>query len=109
MISEFNDEEILDFLMTSEFEGNYKPDELKYLLFKWRYFYRVLYGKLELSKLDLEKLLEEYQTLMKSSNDEKNNLLVELASFENEVHQLKQRKLTWKERIKGKIINKDEN
>jgi hypothetical protein len=46
---------------------------------------------------------------MKSSNDEKNNLLVELASFENEVHQLKQRKLTWKERIKGKIINKDEN
>lgn len=109
MISELNDEEILDFLMTSEFEGDYKPDELKYLLYKWRYFYRILYGKLELSKLDLEKVSEEYQSLLNSSNNEKNSLLAEVADFENKVHQLQQRKLTWKERIQGKIINKDEN
>ncbi len=28
MISELSDEEILDFLMTSDFEGDYKPEEL---------------------------------------------------------------------------------
>ena len=38
MISELTDEEILDFLMTSDFEDSYSPDELKYLLLKWRYF-----------------------------------------------------------------------
>ena len=47
MISELTDVEILDFLMTSDFEENFSPDELKYLLLKWRYFYRILHGKNE--------------------------------------------------------------
>ena len=34
MISELNDDEILDLLMTSEFEGDLSPKELKYLLYK---------------------------------------------------------------------------
>ena len=46
-IKELLDDEILDFLMTSEFEDNYSPDELKYLLQKWRYFYRLFNGKVE--------------------------------------------------------------
>jgi hypothetical protein len=36
MISELQDDEILDFLMTSELEDDYKPEELKYLLIKFR-------------------------------------------------------------------------
>jgi hypothetical protein len=34
MISELKDDEILEFLMTSEFEDDYSPTELKYLLVK---------------------------------------------------------------------------
>ena len=44
-IKELTDTDILDFLMTSEFEDNYSPEELKYLLTKWRYFYRLSHGK----------------------------------------------------------------
>ena len=50
MISELRDEEILDFLMTSDFEQEYKPEEFKYLLMKWRFFYRILNGRYELQK-----------------------------------------------------------
>ena len=38
MISELKDDEILEFLMTSEFEGDYSPVELKYLLIKKHYY-----------------------------------------------------------------------
>ena len=34
MISELNDEEILDLLMTSEFDNNLSPKEFKFLLKK---------------------------------------------------------------------------
>ena len=37
MISELNDEEILDFLMNSDFDGDFKPEEFRYLLHKWKY------------------------------------------------------------------------
>jgi len=106
MISELNDKEILDFLMTSDFDGDYSPEELKYLLFKWRYFYRVLHGQSERIKDDSEgtirqkdSLIEEYTKSINNLNkvNEENQKLIE--SFFN-------KKLTWKERISGKIIPK---
>jgi hypothetical protein len=109
MISELSDEEILDFLMTSDFEGDYKPEELKYLLYKWRNFFRQQHGKYEHLKNDIklvEKRLEEESIFYLK---EKNNLLSQLASKDDEINQLKNRKLTLKERLKGKIINNDEN
>jgi len=107
---ELSDEDILDFLMTSEFIGDFKPDELKYLLLKWRYFYRMQHGRLEVSKADLEKYKLDCVELNKLLESERNSLKSEIANLENEVHQLKQRKLTWKERLSGKIITiKDEN
>jgi hypothetical protein len=109
MISELSDEEILDFLMTSDFEGDYKPEELKYLLYKWRNFFRQQHGKYEHLKNDIklvEKTLEEESIFYLK---EKNKLLSQLASKDDEINQLKNRKLSLKERLKGKIINKDEN
>lgn len=110
MISELKDEEILDFLMTSEFDNDYKPEELKYLLLKWRYFYRILHSKKELIETDkqgeINKLKEEVKSLnivigeMMTESDKKNIL----------IQNLKNRKLSLKERISGKIIfNKNEN
>ena len=46
--------------MTSDFEGDYSPTELKYLLTKWRYFYRILNGK---SDRDVQKLEGDVQSL----------------------------------------------
>ena len=105
MISELNDQEILDFLMTSDFEGDYSPEELKYLLLKWRYFYRVLNGTIERDKTEWNfenrKLSDQNQSLQ----NQLNSSLTEIASKQNVINELKSRKLSWKERISGKIIH----
>lgn len=109
MIKNLDNEEILDFLMTSDFEGDYKPEELKYLLVKWRYFYRLLSGKYEL--LNNEKIGETSKLKDEVlSKDKKINLILfENAELKNKINSLSNRKLTWKERIKGKIIKDNED
>ena len=110
MISELNDDEILDLLMTSEFDGDLSPKELKYLLYKYRYFYRLLHGRLERIKTDNEGVIEDLNIKIGSLNNSVTNLQIENANKENTIHGLENRKLTWKERWTGKIItNKDEN
>ena len=109
MISELKDDEILEFLMTSDFEQEYKPEELKYLLIKWRYFYRLLYGKFELLKVDSEhdksKLKEDISRIEKTLE----KILIENVELKESNENLKNRKLTFKERLTGKIITRDEN
>lgn len=110
MISELNDEQILDLLMTSEFDADLSPSEFKYLLIKWRYFYRILHGRLERTTDDLAfeiKLKENELVDLKKQNY---NIMVECADNQNTIHLLKNRKLTLKERWSGKIIErKDED
>ena len=108
MISELSDEEILNFLINSEFEGDFSAKELKYLLIKWKYFYRVLYGNLERIKdtkdNEIRNLNGEVEILKKNLTITQ----IERLEKENAVNSLKNRKLTWKERLTGKInINED--
>lgn len=108
MISELSDDEILNFLINSEFEGDFSAKELKYLLIKWKYFYRVLYGNLERIKdtkdNEIRNLNGEVEILKKNLTITQ----IERLEKENAVNSLKSRKLTWKERLTGKInINDD--
>jgi hypothetical protein len=103
-IKELTDTDILDFLMTSEFEDNYSPEELKYLLTKWRYFYRLSHGKYNRLKDDTEmeiKNLKEKNTSLQEKNDV---LTIDNNRLESDIVRLIGRKLNWKERIKGRII-----
>lgn len=109
MISELNDEEILDFLMTSDFDGDYSPVELKYLLTKWRTFYRILYGKLELSKSENDGNSRNFDEELLKLKNYITNLQIDIVNKEDKILKLKNRKLTLKERFSGKIITKDEN
>ena len=109
MISELKDEEILEFLMTSEFEDDYKPEELKYLLVKFRYFYRLLHGRHELVKSDNEFNTKKYTEDIEARDNQINILKGQLAEKENTIHSLKNRKLTMKERFSGKIITNNED
>ena len=110
MISELKDDEILDFLMTSEFEDDYSPSELKYLLVKWRYFYRLLHGSSERKTIKLEGDIKDLNEDLDNANKKISNLQSEILSKENIISSLKNRNLSWKERITGKIITKeDEN
>ena len=109
MISELTDDEILDFLMTSDFEGDYKPEEFRYLLNKWRYFYRILHSRSTNSsdslQFEVKKLNEEIEDLQKKIK----YLKFENVEKQNLIDFSKNRKLTFKERISGKIITKNED
>lgn len=109
MISELKDNEILDFLMTSEFDGDYSPDELKYLLTKWRYFYRISYGSNERDRLYYEGETNSLKSEIESIKINLTRVMIESADKSNLIDQMKVRKLTWKERFFGKIITDNEN
>ena len=108
-ISELNDEDILNFLMTSEFEGDYSPEELKYLLVKWRYFFRLFQGRNEQTKMSLEDTILKIEEQLEIKKKSEFDLQVELAKNEDLISSIKNRDLSWKERWTGKIITKDEN
>ena len=103
-IKELNDSDILDFLMTSEFEDNYSPEELKYLLTKWRYFYRLSHGKYNRLKDDTESEIKNIKERNISLQGENDVLKIDNNRLEEDIIRLIGRKLTWKERIKGRII-----
>jgi uncharacterized coiled-coil protein SlyX len=107
MISELKDDDILEFLMTSDFEDDYSPTELKYLLVKWRYFYRLKSGSLDRISVDLEGKIRNLEEKIKSQEREKTNLQIQLADSQNVIHSMKHRSLTLKERWSGKIILKE--
>ena len=114
MISELNDEDILDLLMTSEFENSFSPTEYKFLLRKWRFFYRILHGRMERIKDDLTYKVDSLQENLESIKEQNYKIMVDGAQKQDQIdilkNVLKNRKLTCKERWTGKIItNEDED
>lgn len=110
-ISELSDELILDFLMNSDFnDQDYSPEELKYLLVKWRYFFRLFQGRNEQTKMSLEDTILKVEEQLEIKKKSEFDLQVELAKKEDLFSSIKNRNLTWQERFSGKIIlTEDEN
>jgi hypothetical protein len=109
-ISELNDEDVLNFLMTSEFTDDYSPAELKYLLVKWRYFYRVSQGRNEQIKAKGEGDVQQLENEKELLNNTISQLSLRVLEKDDLINSLKNRDLTWKERFSGKIIlTEDEN
>ena len=109
-ISELNDEDVLNFLMTSEFTDDYSPAELKYLLVKWRYFYRLSQGRNEQIKVIGEGDVQQLEYDKELLNNTIGQLSLRIIEKDDLINSLKTRDLTWKERWSGKIIlTKDEN
>lgn len=103
-MEKFNDEDILNYLMTSDFNEGLNLQEFKFLLKKFRLYYRILKGKMDRLEVD-------FSGLSKSLSENKENydssiaiLMQEKAKFQDIVDLLKSRKLSFKERWKGKII-----
>jgi hypothetical protein len=108
MISKMTDEDMLDFLMTSEFENDISPDEFRYLLNKWKYFYRVIHGRLERTRQDLSFEVDSLKGQIVGMQESIVSAQMDVAKKEDEIHSLKNRKLTFKERWTGKIITKED-
>ncbi len=109
-ISELSDEDVLNFLMTSEFTDDYSPAELKYLLVKWRYFYRLSQGRNEQIRVKSEGDIQELENQKTILNNTISQLSLRVLEKDNLINSLRNRDLTLKERWSGKIIlNEDEN
>ncbi len=102
-IEELNDDDILDLLMTSEYETNFSPNETKFLLTKWRYFYRLLKGRSESDILKVNGEKTELEENIYILNEEINSLKKNVKKIETKYEFLVKRKLSIYERITGKI------
>jgi hypothetical protein len=108
-INELTEEEILDFLMTNGLDGDYSPTELKYLISKWRYFYRLNLAKNEQNKHSYEGQIDILTKRVEELEYNNNELLIQNANKDNLIDSIKNRKLTFKERWFGEIITKNED
>ncbi len=103
MISELSDDEILDYLMNSEFEGDFSPQEARQLMRKWKYFYRVLYGNLERIKVAKENEIRNLRSEVEILKASLTLAQMERLESQTELDQISKRKLSWKERLTGRI------
>jgi len=103
-MKELSDEDILQYLMTSDLNENFRPEEYKFLIFKFRDFYKILHGKHQLNKIQSEKIIQDLESVNKSIQDQISGSEIQKNLAINELNSIpKQRKLTLKERITGKI------
>jgi hypothetical protein len=102
MITELEDKDILEFLMTSDLHEKYRPEDYKYLIFKFRHFYKLLYGKYQLYKTEKELECKNLGEDVIKLNKEVNESLVENTNLKNTLDQKNLPvKLTLKERFSG--------
>lgn len=109
-MKEISDEKIFEYLMTSDFIENYKPSEWKFLLLKSRSFYKNLRGSKERELENKEKEIFELKNKINSLEENLTKEKMTSVELQNKIDlSKKERKLTWKERISGKIKRFDED
>jgi len=102
MIAFKSEEELVNYLMTSDFTENLSPVELIDLLINFRHFHRKQHSK-TISKEN------EIDNLKKKCVQFENSISIlkkELEMIEFKYRRIKTKKLSIKERIKGKILEK---
>jgi hypothetical protein len=99
----WDDERILEYLMTSEFEDNLSPEDLKFLLWKFRYFYRVISTRSNNIEMEKKRFDFEIETLKLSKNKEIEDQKKSYHHLLNIYNSITSRKLSLIERITGKI------
>jgi hypothetical protein len=106
-VQELSDTDIMNYLMTSEFNEGLTPDEFRFLLYKFRYQYRLIFNRHETLKVDYDRIDSDIKGYKENYTKNINNLTSERDKAETKYSLLLNRKLSWKERIKGKIILKE--
>jgi hypothetical protein len=98
-----NNEEIIDYLMTSDFNESLSPEELKNLLLKFRYFYRINLSRSNSIEMEKKRFDYEIEELKLKKQEEINNLSDSNSKLLSIYNSITSRKLTFKERLFGKI------
>jgi hypothetical protein len=93
-----DEREIMDYLMTSDFEEGLTREEFRFLLIKFRSYYRVAYGRNESRGREIESMSETI-TELKAKIDA---LTTQVVSERDMRIAEEGRKLTWTERLTGR-------
>lgn len=109
MISKLSDEDALDMLMTSEFNENYTPKQMREMLLKYRYFYRILHSRYERLREDSGFEIERREEVIRDLRGQVASEQMVSATRQDEIDALRGRRLSWRERLTGKIMYKDED
>mgnify|MGYP006082422263 CR=1 FL=1 len=96
-------DEILEYLMTSDFDENLTKSELKALLIKFREFYRYMYSVKDNRVMDRDFKIKKFEQELTFTKEEIIKLKFRKSELENEKNLLKRRKLSFMERIRGKL------
>lgn len=108
MIKDLSENELLDYLMTSEFQEGLKPDEFRYLLYTFRNYYRVAKGQITTLNNEIDIRNTTIDEIKITTEKIINQATLEKDIAKGMLNDLYNRKLTLKERLSGKIINKNE-
>ena len=103
MISDLSEIEILNYIMTSEFQDGLTPDEFRLLIIRLKNFYRVSNSKVETLKSEIDGKKKEIDDMINLYTIEIENLNTINKSITEEMQKIYSRKLSIGERISGKI------
>lgn len=96
------EEECLNYLMTSDFNEQLSPEDLKSILKKFRYFYRLSESKQKTLLYQIDSLVHDInvsETIRKDSAIESSILI-------DKYKDIMSRRMTFKERVLGRVIEK---
>lgn len=79
------DSDLLETLLTSEFDDVQKKDDFKFLLFKFRYFYRNLYSRFTSKSGDLDSMKKILEDKISNLEKELDNLKIKNANLQNQI------------------------
>lgn len=100
MMSYLNEAEILDYLMSSDFNEGLTQDECRFLLLRFRYHFRLMSSRNQSQKWLIDNSEQEIANL----KEQIENLNASIKDLEEKIETEQNRKLTWQERLKGKKI-----
>jgi len=83
MVSELSEGEILDYLMTSDFEEGLNPEEFKFLLFKFRNYYKKAIGNLSLEKDKIDSVIRNAEDSKRTIQNQIDEVLNQKKDMEN--------------------------
>ena len=96
-------DEILEYLMTSDFNEELNKSELKALLIKFREFYRYMYSVKDNKVIDRDFKIKKFEQEITFMKEEVVRLKFRKSELENERNLLIRRKLSFMERTRGKL------
>jgi hypothetical protein len=99
----FTDDELLDFLMTSDFDENLSPEELKSLLIKFRYFFRIVSSRQNTIEIQKKRFDSELENIKVENKKREEDLIENNRRLFEILKSISGRRLSFTERLLGKV------